>query len=141
MATRTTTTDGTVRINGNKVAAALAQLGSFATTWLFIRALGYTDLNGFFIALAVEFILAAGKFNLLHGRGDVLGAVSVLIDTGLNAGGLWPMAQKFDQTPTAIMLSQALGLSTEMHALPALFFAFLFGFLLSALPHWLWGRR
>ena len=130
-----------VPINGNKIAAALAQLGSFATTWLFIRALGYVGADGFAIAVVIEFILTAGKFSLLHGRGDVLGGVSVLFDTLLNAGGLWPIVQKFGATPSAVMLSEALGLATEMRALPALFFALVFGFLLSALPHWLWARK
>ncbi|HJZ48688.1 MAG TPA: hypothetical protein VKE41_16035 [Roseiflexaceae bacterium] len=128
-------------IRGNKIAAALAQAGSFATTWLFVRALGYTDVDGFLIAAVVEFILTAGKFPLLHSRGDLLGLIALILDTGLNAGGLWPSVQKFDQTPTAQMLSQALHLSPQMHSVPALFFALLFGFLLSALPHWLWARK
>jgi hypothetical protein len=140
MSTRTTGGRPIV-VNGNKIAAALAQLGSFATTWLFVRALGYTDVDGFGIALVVEFILTAGKFSLLHGRGDILGGISVIIDMFLNAGGIWPIVGKFNQTPTAQMLSEALGLSTEMRAIPALFFALLFGFILSALPHWLWARK
>jgi hypothetical protein len=140
MSTRSTA-GRTVVISGNKVAAGLAQLGSFATTWLCIVALGYTGVSGFAIAVIVEFILTAGKFTLLHGRGDWVGLISLALDTILNAGGLWPIVQNLGKTPSALMLSEALGLSPEMRPLPALFFALLFGFFLSALPHWLWGRK
>jgi len=141
MSTRSTTTQGTITVSGRKIAAALTQIGSFVTTWLFVSALGVTGAPGFFLALAVEFVLMAAKHNTLLGRADQVGAAAVFIDTILNAGGLYPYMQRLDKTPSWIMLVSALNLEGELRKIPALVLALLFGFLLSAAPTWLWRHR
>lgn len=141
MSTRTVSRGRTVKIDGQKVAAGLVQIGSYVTTWLFIRAIGFAGIEGFAIALIVEFVLIAGKFNFLHGRGNGVGAIAILIDSLLNAGGIFPYVQKFDNTPTWIMLQSALHLEGKMSNISALIIALLFGFLLSALPSWLWRNK
>lgn len=128
-------------INGHKVAAVLAQAGSFATTYACVIALGLTGYTGFFVAVGVEFLLAAGKalvFNSRKHRADALGWIAIWIDTGLNAGGIWPFVQNLDKTPSWVMLVQAMGLDGELRKLPALIVALALGYLLSVAPHRFW---
>lgn len=134
------TVKGNLNIDLRRVAAILAGLGSFATTWLFVAALGFDDIGGFFAALGVEFLLAAGKHAILHGRPDALGIASVMIDTLLNAGGLWPYVLNLNKTAAWAMLGQSLNLDQQLHYIPALIIALAIGFLLSALPFWLWKK-
>lgn len=131
----------TIIINGRKVAAALTQIGSFVTTYLFVLALGIDGVPGFLVALATEFVLMAAKHNTLLARADGIGIVAIVIDTFLNAGGLYPFMQRLDKTPTWSMLVTSLQLQGEVRAVPALVFALLIGFLLSAAPTWLWRNR
>jgi len=138
----TTRTSGrTLTINGRKIAAVVAQIGSFFTTWLCVQALGIGGTPGFLIALCAEFVLMAAKHNTLAGRGDEIGIIAVIVDTLLNAGGLYPYMQRLDKTPTWGMLAVALNLQGDLRPLPALGFALLIGFLLSAAPSWLWRHR
>lgn len=131
----------TIRIDGQKIAAGLVQVGSYLTTWLFVRAIGFTGADGFLLALIVEFVLMAGKFNFLHGRGNGVGVIAIGIDTLLNAGGIYPYVQNIDQTPTWAMLATTLQLQGDLGNLPALVLSLLLGFLLSALPSWLWRNK
>lgn len=143
MSARTTTPGGrgAITINGRKIAAALTQIGSFVTTYLFVLALGIDGPIGFLVALGVEFMLMAAKHNSLLGRGDSIGITAIVVDTLLNAGGLWPYMLRLDKTPTWGMMATSLHLESEVRLLPALGFALLFGFLLSAAPSWLWRHR
>lgn len=130
-----------VTINGRKVGAALAQVLSFVTTWMCIHALGFDGVVGFFIALGLEFLLLAAKFSFLNGRGEVMGFSAVLIDTVLNAGGMYPYIANIDRTPAWAMFTQALQLEGTARPLAVLIFSLAFGFLLSAIPTWLWRER
>lgn len=130
-----------ITINGRKIAAALTQVGSFVTTYLFVLALGIDGVPGFLAALAVEFVLMAAKHNTLLARADGIGVVAIVIDTFLNAGGLYPFMQRLDKTPTWGMLVTSLKLQGEVRAVPAMVFAVVIGFLLSAAPTWLWRHR
>lgn len=136
----TRTRGDTVTINGYKVAAVLAQAGSFATTWSFIYALGITGLTGFAVAAAAEFLLAAAKSFVFSGKhkADGLGWLAIAIDTFLNAAGIWPYVQNLDKTPVWSMLVQSLGLTGELRKIPALILALALGYVLSVAPHRLW---
>src|SRR6476660_7195595 len=131
----------TITINGRKVAAGLTQAGSFITTYLFVLALGIDGVPGFLVALATEFVLMAAKHNTLLARADGIGVVAVVLDTFLNAGGLYPYMQKLDKTPPWSMMVTSLQLHGEVRVVPAMIFAVLLGFLLSAAPTWLWRNR
>lgn len=141
MTTRTKATPLT--LNGRKIGAVCAQLGSFATTWLFIHALGVTGLTGLGIALIAEYLLLQAKGLVLNGdrRGDLLGWGAIIVDTFLNAGGMWPYILRFDQTPSWAMLVNALGLDGDMRKVPALVIALSLGAVLSVLPHRLWREK
>src|SRR5437868_596253 len=123
-----------MQMNPHKIAAALAQLGSFATTYGCILALGGKGYSGFFIAVGIEFFLAAGKSLVFDGKksgADFFGWISIIADTFLNAGGIWPGVQTLDKAPTWIMLKEGMGLNGELSRLPALIVALALGYLLS----------
>lgn len=130
-----------MQMNPHKIAAVLAQLGSFATTYGCILALGGKGYLGFFLAVGIEFFLAAGKSLVFDGKksgADFFGWVSIIVDTFLNAGGIWPMVQTLDKAPTWIMLKEGMGLNGELSSLPALIVALVLGYLLSVAPHRFW---
>lgn len=130
-----------MRINPHKIAAFLAQLGSFATTYGCIIALGGKGYTGFWIAVAVEFLLATAKslvFDSKKSSADALGWIAIAVDTFLNAGGIWPMVKVLDNAPTWIMLKESMGLEGDLGRLPALIVALVLGYLLSVAPHRLW---
>jgi hypothetical protein len=102
-----------MQINPHKIAAVLAQLGSFATTY--------------------GCVIALKKSNT-----DAFGWIAIGLDTLLNAGGIWPMVQVLDKAPSWIMLKESMGMDGDMGKLPALVVALVLGYLLSIAPHRLW---
>ena len=130
-----------MQINPHKIAAVLAQAGSFATTYGCVLALGGSGQFGFWLAVGIEALLAAGKSLVFDGRktnADAFGWFAILLDMLLNAGGIWPMVQVLDKAPTWIMLRESIGMSGDMGKLPALIVALVLGYLLSVAPHRLW---
>lgn len=129
-----------MQINPHKIAAVVAQIGSFATTYGCVLALGGKGYTGFWIAVVVEFLLAVSK-SLVYGSrkgADALGWIAIVADTLLNAGGIWPMVKVLDNAPTWIMLKESMGLEGKIGSLPALIVALILGYLLSVAPHRLW---
>lgn len=130
-----------MQINPHKIAAIIAQLGSFATTYGCILALGGQGYTAFWIAVVVEFLLASAKSLVFSSRkagADALGWIAIAADTLLNAGGIWPMVKVLDNAPTWIMLKESMQLQGEIGRLPALIVALVLGYLLSVAPHRLW---
>lgn len=130
-----------MQINPRRITAALAQIGSFATTYGCVIAMGGKGYSGFFLALAIELILMAGKSLVFDGKksgADAFGWISIAVDTFLNAGGIWPMVKVLDNAPTWIMLKESMNLQGEIGRLPALIVAIVLGYLLSVAPHRLW---
>lgn len=122
---------------GQVAAAALAGLGSYATTLLFVWAVGVPGWWGVLVAAVVEFVLTMCK--------DIGGPVAWGahgIDTLLNGGGLYAYVLQLDQTPTWAMLAAGLGLDGDLRSLPALVLSLGLGLVLSLAPLALWrGRR
>lgn len=130
-----------MEVNPRKIAAGLAQIGSFATTYGCVMAMGGKGYLGFFLALAIEVILMAAKSLVFDGKrssSDAFGWIAILIDTFLNAGGIWPMVQVLDNAPSWIMLKESMNLEGDIGKLPALIVALALGYLLSVAPHRLW---
>ncbi len=130
-----------MQINPHKIAAVLAQIGSFATTYGCLLALGMHGMAGFLLAIGVEFFLAAGKslvFDHRRSGADAFGWIAIIADTLLNAGGIWPGVQTLDKAPTWIMLKEGIGLDGDLSRLPALIVALVLGYLLSVAPHRFW---
>jgi hypothetical protein len=131
-------------INPRRIAAGMAQIGSFATTYGCVLAMGGTGNTAFLLALAIEFILMMGKTLVFDGKkndADFLGWIAILLDTLLNAGGIWPMVQTLDKAPSWIMLKESMGLAGEVGKIPALIVALVLGYLLAVAPHRLWREK
>ena len=144
MAARKATAHVTEGLSRRRIAAILAQLGSWWTTWLFCTALGGETANGFVvfgISVALEWVLFEGKRAMLEGKKDALGWVSFVSDALLNAGGLWAFVLALDATETYQMLAAGLNLGDEMRLLPALAIALALGAWLSLAPHQLWKEE
>lgn len=122
---------------GQRVAAVIAALGSYATTLMFLWAIGVPGWYGVGVALLIEFVLTMLKD---LGGPPAWGAHG--IDSFLNGGGLYPLVLQLDQTPPWLMLVAALGLEGELRNLPALILALAAGLILSLAPLALWnGKR
>ena len=121
-----------------KVAAIVAQLASCYTTWLAVESLGGAGLAGLTIALVIEWLLFEGKRSVLVGAGGMVGLTCWAIDALLNAGGLWSIVLKLDNTESYKMLASALSLGEDMRLIPALLIALALGAWLSIAPHDLW---
>lgn len=135
--------DGQV-ITRRRIAAGVAQVGGWYTTWRFIAAVGGGGIVGLGISIAAEWLLFEFKRTVLSGedKGDIYGWVAILIDTILNAGGLWAVILNLDNTDSYAMLAKSLEVgSGEMRLLPALVIALGVGYLLAIAPHRLWHGR
>ena len=135
--------DGYV-LTRRRIAAVLAQLGGWYTTWRFINALGIGDLAGLGISVGVEWSLFEFKQVVLNGteKGNIYGWVAIIIDMLLNAGGLWAIVLNLDNTDSYKMLVTTLQIGgSEMRLIPALVVALGLGLLLAIAPHQLWHGR
>lgn len=139
---RTAAVEPLLTAQPKKIAAFIAQLGSFTTTYLFIDALGINGAAGFIVAISVEFLLLMGKNNILSeasdSGSDTLGLASIIIDTLLNAGGIWPFVKRLNSTASWIMIAEVAGLKPDLRLFPALIVALVLGFLLAIAPHRFW---
>lgn len=131
-----------IRINLYRIGAVIAQVLSFVTTYAFIVAVmkGATGLTIFLIAVGVELVLSLAKSAMFKGRArdGAVGWSAIGFDSLLNAGGLYPIAKNIGDTPSAKMLAEWLGLTTDVSATAAVIIALVLGFLLSILPWYLW---
>lgn len=122
---------------GQRAAAVIAGAGSFATTLLFVWAIGVDFWWGIGVAVLIEFVLMQ-----LKRVGGPAAWTAHGIDTLLNGGGLFPYVLQLDKTPTWAMLVTGLGLEGGLRNLPALVLALAVGLGLSIAPLALWrGRR
>lgn len=140
MAVKSRKADTGPLITRRRVAAIAAQLMGFGTTWAFIAGLGLADLVGFGVAVVVEWLLFEFKRTVLNGEGKdkALGVAAILVDSLLNAGGMWVWVLNIDGTEAYKMLAQALALGESMRLVPALLICLALGFALAVAPHQLW---
>jgi hypothetical protein len=130
----------TTGINTYKLAAVAAQGGSFWASYLLVAALFGAGLASFGGALLFEFVLMKGKQLLFSGKDKTnsTGWACIVVDTIVNAAGLWTGILNFDDTQVWTMLQQGLGIQGDMAGIPALLVALAAGFILSIAPHSLW---
>lgn len=119
------------------VAAVLLQIGSFATTWLFIHALSPSKnlLATFFLSLAAEYCLT-----LIKRGGGFWGILAVILDSVINGGGLFSLVTNLDQTAVWEMFREGAGAKQFMGQGPAMWVAIGIGTLLSASPVPMWKK-
>jgi hypothetical protein len=127
------------RATVNKAVASLTWLAAVYTTYLFLVALGVTP-GAWGLTSAV---LAQGMLTWLEGPvwqrkfGDI-GVFAVVVDTLVNAGGLWPYIRNIDQTPTWAMFQELGAAGGDMNAIVAGFLALMIGYVLAKAPETIW---
>src|SRR5262245_49146308 len=86
------------RINPYRIGAVIAQLLSFLTTLGFVQVIlvDMSPLLVFLIALGLEVVLSLMKNAIFRSRRNsgVVGLAAFFFDGLLNAGGLFPLAQR-----------------------------------------------
>jgi hypothetical protein len=129
-------------VNPYKIGAAIAQTLSFLTTLAFVRVLlkDMQPLSVFVIAVALEGVLSLMKNALFRSRRNsgAVGVAAFFFDGVLNAGGLFPLMQRINDTPTGKMFTAWLDLQAGANDTAAVVLALIFGGLLSAAPWFLW---
>lgn len=119
------------------VAAVILQIGSFATTWLFVHALSPSKNMAatFFLALAAEYCLT-----IIKKGGGFWGVLAIILDSVINGGGLFSLVANLDQTAVWEMFHQGAGTKQFMGQGPAMWVAMGIGALLSASPVPMWKK-
>ena len=127
----------------NRPIAALLWLAACVTTWQLLAALtpGADWRYQVFGGVALQAVFTALEKPTLRGRPNKVSAIILLIDTLINAGGIYPYALRASATPTAQMMSTAFSLSAQVSPIAAFALSALFGFLLAAAPEAVWRWR
>ena len=131
----------------SKTATIAAWLGGVFTTYLFFHA-AMPELPRLIAAAAaglVQWTLTLAerplwRFLLKRSGGRMAGVAVVvtLIDTLLNAAGIYPFTSRLAQTDLGRMLAEVFGVQAAMSAQPSFLVAFLIGLLVASLPEALW---
>ena len=113
------------------------------TTWQLVTAVTPGAVWGFQVGcgIALQVVFTALERPILRGRPNRISTAVLLIDTLVNAGGIFPFAMRMSATPTAQMISAAFNMSPQMTPLAAFAVSILLGFLLAAAPEAVWRWR
>lgn len=131
----------------SRIASIAAWLGGVFTTYLFFHA-AMPELPSIFALAAaglVQWTLTLAerplwRFLLKRSGGKMAGVAVVitLIDTLLNAAGIYPFTSRLAQTDLGRMLADVFHVQAAMSAEPSFLIAFLIGLLVASLPEALW---
>lgn len=133
-------TGSPMRANPNKIVAVLIWIGAVYTTGLCLQTLN-PNLAGselWLWAAAVQAVLTVLESPFWSGQRKDVNGVAVLIDTGINAGGLWPLLRNLDQTPTWGMITDMTGYAAYVSPYIAFVLALGLGFILAKAPESAW---
>lgn len=128
------------RLSLNRPIAILLWGIACITTYQLIQVLRPDLALGYTIAAAVvcQVVFTWLERPVLGGKPNKISSATLLIDTLINAGGIFPMALRAAETPPAQMLIAALKLAPEMSPGGGALLALIFGFLLAAAPEAVW---
>lgn len=147
---------GDPRTTRRRIAAVVAALGGWYTTWLFVTAAGIKGIPGFAVSVILEWLLFEFKREVLATgvKLTVGGIVAIAADTILNGGGMWSVVLGLNNTDTYKMFYGGMVGPTKAAAagavvanpgsMPMLVYlaiAIGLGFLLSIAPHKLWHSQ
>lgn len=128
---------------GNRIAAVVAWLVGLAATYLGLAVL-LTNAPWYVPALAAlvaQGMLTWAERAIWRGKPSLVGALALLMDTLLNAGGVFPYALLLGATPPAIMIATVLGVPSQVGPLGAMIVSLVLGFAIAAAPEEFWTRR
>jgi hypothetical protein len=125
----------TFGVSGYGLARYLALGASWYTTYLLVIIFGADWFPAVLISIGLEIVFYRIKeLVFIRSKGNLFGWTGIGLDTLTNAGGIWPLVLKLDNSDTWKMWAKAFGLGTEVHDLPALLIALAVGFILSIAP-------
>lgn len=127
----------------NRFIAVFAWLVGAAATWLGLTSFlpGAPWWMPLVVAVATQGFLTVAQRAIWRGHPSMVSFAALLIDVALNAGGIFPYAQRVGETPTAKMIITTFGGSGQVGAITAMIVAVGLGFLIAAAPEELWNRR
>lgn len=125
------------QFSGRKLAAALAQVGSYITTYAFFQYIIKDTLIALVTSALAELLMYYLKEELLENK-DILGGIALVFDTLFNAGGIFTYIKGLDKTPTYAMLSEVFtadGKPGKLSTLTVFIVTIGLGLILSLAPH------
>lgn len=127
----------------NHLIAAVLWVAACVTTWQLLAAVtpGADWRYQIAAGIVLQAIFTAMERPVLRGRPNRVSTLVLLLDTLINAGGLYPYAARIGATPTAAMVSTAFNMPAQVSPVAAFVLAVLIGFLLAAAPEAVWRWR
>jgi hypothetical protein len=124
----------------NKPIAALLWGLACLTTYQLVQVLRPELRLEYTIAAAIvsQVVFTWLERPVLGGRPNHISTAALVLDTLINAGGIFPMALRAAETPPAQMLIAAFKLAPGMSPAAGAVLALVFGFLLAAAPEAVW---
>lgn len=90
------------------------------------------------IAIVMQVVLTVCEGPFLRGMRDVVSMPAILIDTAINAAGIWIWVGNIDQSNVWRMVADVTGTSGGLNQWTAFLLAVLFGYFLAAAPEKVW---
>lgn len=130
----------TLPLRPSHYAAAVIWLVGCYTTWLFVAVVAVAPiLVTVFAALVLQTVLSIVEWPFWSRRHrNAVSGLAVVVDSAINAGGIWPLVLRFEDTPTWRMFATALELDPRFALVPALVVSLALGFWLAAAPERIW---
>lgn len=128
---------------GNRVAAAIAWLVGLTATYLGLSAL-LTNAPVWLpivAALVAQGMLTWAERAIWHGRPSLVGGMALILDTLLNAGGVFPYALLLGNTPPVQMFAAVLNTPSQIGPVGAMIVSIVLGFAIAAAPEEFWTRK
>ena len=128
---------------GNRIAAGVAWLVGLTATYLGLAAL-LTNAPWWLplvAALVTQAMLTWAERAIWRGRPSLVGALALLMDTLLNAGGVFPYALLLGNTPPVQMFATVMGVPSQIGPVGAMIVSMVLGFAIAAAPEEFWTRR
>lgn len=133
---------GKMRFPGSKIAAGLAWLGAVYATYLMVTGLqpGTPVTIALPVALVVQFVFTMAERPILSGRPGIFTVAVFVLDSLINAGGVFPALKNIGRTPTAQMIAAA-GTPATVEAWPAILISLVVGAIIAVAPEALWRMK
>jgi hypothetical protein len=137
MASRVVDTAARIRF---RIAACILWVCAVTTTQLFLAGLMPAATTGtvWLAAAALQLVLTVVQSEFWSGQRGQVSTFAVLVDTGINAAGIWPYIQNLDRTNVWDMIAELTGVGGTMSPLVAGFLAIIIGYILAAAPERVW---
>jgi hypothetical protein len=132
-----------IDLSVNQPIAIILWVLACITTWQLVAAVTVGAVWYFQVGagIVLQAIFTVLERPILRGRPNKVSGTVLIVDTLVNAGGIFPFALRMSATPTAQMISATFSLSPQMTPPAAFAVSMIFGFLLAAAPEAVWRWR